>query len=590
MTRNPWRNTSLAALAAFALACGTPGVEEPTLRPAPKDALIQAIQEGLDAAAELSRATPPPEVSEELLPPAQIVSPGPAGFQQRFDVAVKDVSARDFFMGLVEGTPHNMVLDPSVNGEITLSLKNVSIEDVMNAASDIYGYEYRKTAYGYHVLPTGLQTRTFQVNYLNVHRSGHSQTRVSSGQVSENAHSRGSGLSEGGALTGGGGGMVSGSRIATQTDANFWSELESSLKAILGTAEGRAVVASPNTGIVIVRATAAELREVQSYLESAEETMARQVILEAKILEVTLSDGFQSGINWASLTKFGSRNDPYSILMGQTGGGSSLGDGASENLGETFVLNPDAQDLIETTNASAFGGVFSMVLNFQDFAAIIELLETQGNVRTLSSPRISTVNNQKAVIKVGTDEFFVTDVSTTTVSGAATTTSPDIELTPFFSGIALDVTPQISEAGDIVLHIHPSVSEVTDQTKIISIGDVDQTIPLARSTIRESDSVVRAHNRQVIVIGGLMKDLATDHRAATPWINRIPMLGKLFRHQRDLSQKTELVILLRPHVVDDGAWQETLEGVMERMERLQRPLGFRYDNPKVPEARDAGSE
>jgi MSHA biogenesis protein MshL len=572
----------VAVLAVFASACSLPGLRELRHEPPPPDPVIEALQEGLDATEELSRAAPPPQVAEELLPPAQLFSPVPDDFQQRFDVSVKAVSARDFFMGLVEGTPHNMVMHPSVDGEITLALKNVTIEEVMNAARDIYGYEYRKTAYGYHVLPTGLQTRTFQVDYLNVQRSGHSQTRVSSGQVSEGADARGSSVSEQGALSDGAGGLVSGSRVATQTESDFWKELESSLKAIVGTAEGRAVVTSPNTGIVIVRATAAELRDVEEYLDSAEETLARQVILEAKILEVSLDDGFQSGINWASLTKFGDRNDPYSILMGQIGGGTSLGDGASENLGETFVLNPDAQDLIETTNTSAFGGVFSMVLDFQDFAAIIELLETQGNVRTLSSPRVSTVNNQKAVIKVGTDEFFVTDVSTTTVSGAATTTSPDIELTPFFSGIALDVTPQISDSGDITLHIHPSVSEVTDQTKIVSIGDVDQTLPLARSTIRESDSVVRARNRQVIVIGGLMKDLSTDQRAATPWINRAPLIGKLFRHERDLHRKSELVILLRPHVVDDGTWKEALEEAMDRMQRLKRPLGYPHDNPQVP--------
>ena len=125
-------------------------------------------------------------------------------------------------------------------------------------------------------------------------------------------------------------------------------------------------------------------------------------------------------------------------------------------------------------------------------------------MNVLSSPRIATMNNQKAVIKVGTDEFFVTDISSTTVTGAATTTSPSIELTPFFSGVALDVTPQISEQGEITLHVHPSVSRVEDQIKSIEFGtdDTTLTVPLARSTVREADSIVRARNGQVVVIGG----------------------------------------------------------------------------------------
>ncbi len=114
---------------------------------------------------------------------------------------------------------------------------------------------------------------------------------------------------------------------------------------------------------------------------------------------------------------------------------------------------------------SAFGGMFSVAVKTGSFAAFFEFLETQGNMQILSSPRVSTVNNQKAVIKVGSDEFFVTDISTTTTSGVATTTTPDITLTPFFSGISLDVTPQIDDKGDIILHVHPTISKVVDQEK-----------------------------------------------------------------------------------------------------------------------------
>ena len=211
-----------------------------------------------------------------------------------------------------------------------------------------------------------------------------------------------------------------------------------------------------------------------------------------------------------------------------------------------------------------------MAISSNSFLAFIELLETQGTVRTLSSPRISTLNNQKAIIKVGRDEFFVTEISSTTVTGTATTTTPEIELTAFFSGIALDVTPQISQDGEIILHVHPSISEVTDQTKTITISGTTQQLPLALSTIRESDSVVRVRSGQVIAIGGLMQDSTSEEWAGSPGLDRIPFLGSLFRHQRDIKVKTELVILLRAIAVGPDSWRQELEVTRDRVESLER--------------------
>jgi MSHA biogenesis protein MshL len=224
-----------------------------------------------------------------------------------------------------------------------------------------------------------------------------------------------------------------------------------------------------------------------------------------------------------------------------------------------------------TINASNFGGVFSAALNLRDFAGFIELLESQGDVQVLSSPRISTLNNQKAVIKVGTDEFFVTGISSTTVTGTTTTTTPEVTLTPFFSGIALDVTPQIDESGRVTLHIHPTVSEVVDQTKLIKVANQDQSLPLALSSVRESDSVVSARSGQIVVIGGLMKNSTIKNNAGVPFLGRIPFLGALFRHTKETSRKSELVILLRPAVVQGQAtWDEALSQSRQRIERLQK--------------------
>lgn len=527
---------------------------------------LEKIQATVDEAARQTAQPPqevPKAVSDALLPPISVTLPGTqaADLEPRFDVRVSSAPARAFFMGLVDGTDTNMVVHPAVEGTISLDLKNVTIDQVMETVRDVYGYEHRRTSAGYQVMPIRMRSQIFQINYLNVKRAGKSQTQVSSGQVSERVESSSDGETDTTSSE-----TVAGSRIETESASDFWSELTSALTTMIGNEGGRSVVVSPQSGLVVVRALPAELREVEEFLHTSQVVLQRQVILEAKIVEVTLNDGFQSGINWAQL---GTHNGD-TLTIGQTGGGSLIQDGASAIFGNTGTLNPNAYSAIEGTDTSAFGGAFTIAANTSNFNAFIELLKTQGDVQVLSSPRVSTVNNQKAVIKVGTDEFFVTSISSDTTTGTTTSSSSDVELTPFFSGIALDVTPQISQEGEIILHIHPTVSEVVDQTKTITVFGTTQTLPLAFSSVRESDSIVRASSGQVVVIGGLMKDQTKLNDAGTPGLSDLPAVGDLFKHKKQAISKTELVILLRPIVVDASGRQfsEDLRNTAKRLRRL----------------------
>ncbi|BAN70136.1 pilus (MSHA type) biogenesis protein MshL [endosymbiont of unidentified scaly snail isolate Monju] len=551
------RRLSITLITLLLAACQTPAPRQQATLPD----IRQALKEG-ETAARSRPPTPPPEITAALIPPLKVELGQPEEQERRFDIQVVDAPAREFFMGLVAGTPWNMVVHPDVGGKISLDLKNVTIGEVMETLRNVYGYEYEQTASGFHVLPMRLQSRIYQINYLNVKRNGNSEMRVSSGQMTQNG---------GGGDTGDNGGnteTLPSSKVITKSASDFWSELRAGLRTLVGDGEGRSVVVSPQSGIVVVRAMPAEQREVAAYLRSLQSTLQRQVIIEAKIIEVQLDDGYRSGIDWGKLA--GLPNNGL-LTIGQTGGGSVLDSGSSGISGNPGNLDPAAYTAISGLAAQAFGGVFSAAIKTGSFAAFIELLKSQGQVQVLSSPRVATLNNQKAVIKVGQDDFFVTDVSTTTVTGATTTSTPDVTLTPFFSGIALDVTPQIDTRGGVTLHIHPSVSEVTDQSKTFTIDNKTQTLPLAQSRVRESDSIVYARSGEIVVIGELMQESRRNQRASVPGAGELPLLGSLFGHRREQASKSELVILLRPLVIDGpAAWRQDISATARRIDRLGR--------------------
>lgn len=471
--------------------------------------------------------------------------------EPRFSVQAKQVPATDFFASLVADSPYSVVVHPDVNGAISMNVKDVTVAEALAITQDIYGYDIRQNGRIIRVFPAGLRSETITLDYLSLRRIGMSQTSVSGGGVKDedrnNQLSNGLGNNLGANQLAGQGGLAgqqgalgspfgglgmqnNGSSVTSQSETDLWRDLKEVLQGIIGDSDGRRVVVSPQAGLVTVTALPGEIRAVREFLSVAEERLQRQVILEARIIEVTLNDEYQQGINWQDvLGSIGST----SISYGLTGGISNA--------------------------ANSLGGVFGITISDANFNGVIQLLQTQGNVQVLSNPRVSASNNQKAVIKIGEDEYFVTDVSTTTVTGTATTSTPNIELTPFFSGISLDVTPQISANGEVILHVHPSVVETTEQEKVIQLNDDEFILPLAQSNIRESDTIVRARNGEVVVLGGLMQTTYTDREAKAPVLGDIPVLGNLFKSKQRIEQKKELIILLRPTVIGVDTWREELE-------------------------------
>ncbi|MGH8686100.1 MAG: secretin N-terminal domain-containing protein [Burkholderiales bacterium] len=555
----------------------------PPPRPTSVDPKIRAeFDQAIKAPPPKSPALP----DQALLPPLRMAMPAVEGhpIDSRFDLSVNNAPAQQVFLSLVSGTRYSMLLNPQVGGAITVNLKDTTVREALDALREIYGYDYRIEGTRIFVQPAGLQTRIYQVNYLVGKRHGESEVKVQSSSLSA-AQPTGAPSSATPSnpyppsystnsqnLTPIPQTTETASRVTTEVESDFWGDLKSALTAIVGTADGRSVVVTPQSGVVLVRAFPRELRAVERYLRETRIVVERQVMLEAKIIEVTLAEGYQSGINWAL---FRAGASPRGVI-GQFGNDTTLGtSGSGSNLGGNGVtVNPLLGSVATaTTLATTPGAVFGLAFQSSNFAALLQFLDTQGTTQVLSSPRIATLNNQKAVLKVGIDKFFVTNVSTvTSVTGSTTQQTPTVTVAPFFSGIMLDVTPQIDEQSNITLHVHPSISNVTEAPTVVSLGGSipSITLPLAQSAVNETDTIVRVTDGNIVAIGGLMTSSLEDDRSGIPGVADSNFL---LRNSNRQVQKRELVILLKPTIIqNEGSWAQDLRDTRERIDSfMSRP-------------------
>jgi len=583
-----------------------------------KNELRQASREQL--------AIVPEAISSALLPPLSIAVPGASSQEreQRFDLVINNTQVNKVFMAIVSGTRYSMLVHPNVKGKVSVNLKDVTVVEALDVLREFYGYDYKIEGTRVYVLKPGLQTKIYKVNYITGIRRGSSDINVTSGSSS----SGGSGGGNGGNNNGGGGnnnngggnnnnggnggGQSSATNMSMTTRTDFWSEMEDSVRTIIGCGvpgsssqssqggssnnggsssgnvasdaaslgprergktgcpRGSSVLVNPMSGTLLVRAQPMELRTVESMLKTMQAIVERQVILEAKIIDVELNSGAQQGINWAGfkagnhVASLGADTASFNINQPLINGGEVSG-----SLGSVLGTS-----LVGSTT-SAFSSGMGVALQLRDFSALLNFLQTQGTVNVLSSPRISTINNQKAVLKVGRDEQFVTgfqsgNSSSTTTGGTVNSQATPIYST-YFSGISLDVTPQIDEEGNITLHVHPLISEVTEvEKKTIN----NQTLPFASNKISETDSIVKVRDGQIVVIGGLMTDKTIDSRSKVPLAGSVPLFGSLFRNNGQQSSKRELVIMIKPTVVkNSGSWAEDIAATLQRIENMDKSSG-----------------
>jgi MSHA biogenesis protein MshL len=445
-----------------------------------------------------------------------------------FTLAVRDVDIRDVLRTFGKRTDLNIIVGPDVKGTVTADLKRVTLEEALSAVVSPLGLEYTRTGNFIRVFLPTLETRIFTVSYLSTTRTGGTSLSATAGGA------RGGGIGAGGG--GGGSGAGASSSVSSADSVDFWGDIEKNLGNLISK-EGKVVV-NKTAGIVAVTDLPRNLQRVARYIELIEGSVQRQVLIEAHIVEVTLTRDYEAGINWSLIPR-----DLRIAPLGKVSGTLSTTTAAAGTAGTAGAAATAAAVIGQTlaTASTAFQIGFVTQAFGQTLNLLIRALSTQGQVNVLSSPRIATLNNQKAVIKVATDDvFFTTTRTREPTTGVETTTVTPQTIT---EGLVLDVTPQIADDNSVIMNIRPSISERVGQ----ATSPDGSTVPII--SVRATDTVVRALDGQTVIIGGLMQQRKTRNQQGIPGMQDVPVVGSFFRNRVEQSNKTELVILLTPNVI-----------------------------------------
>jgi MSHA type pilus biogenesis protein MshL len=507
--------------------------------------------------AQLKEATlpqPTPEVTlkELILPQKEEAKRVP---EKLFSFFARDASIQDVLLAFSRESDLNIVIDPEISGKVTIDLKRVTLREALDAILFPLGWTSHIDGRFIQITRPQMETRLFTLNYISTKRTGKREIYASTG-----------GGLQTGALLGQQGAVSTGSArtgfsdLVSTDEMDIWVEIQRGLETIIfGSVDekekaadkekatlarvdgkGRKLVINKSTGVIWVTDYPVNLNKVASYLETMEGSSQRQVTIQAKIMEVILSDEYKAGINWKVIEGL-----PRSINLswgltdktgttGYPGGTTSTTSGTTGTTAGT-IATPGAFKIKPFGGTLAIGALGTEVA----LSDIVQAISEQGNVKILSNPTISTLNNQKAIIRVGDqDVFFITGAIATQNTVTQTVQPMTIDI-----GIILDVTPQIAEDGTIIMNIHPSITEKTGE-KVTPDGKT--TFPLL--SVRETDTTVRVRDKQTIIIAGLMAEKKEEAAIGVPLLKSIPLLGHLFRYKTENKKNSELVIMITPTV------------------------------------------
>lgn len=472
-----------------------------------------------------SKPEPPPvaktvPVAERItLPPLEDVAPIRAE-EPLYSLRVRNMDIRQALAMFARVYHLNIIPDADIRGQISVDFHDLSFRQAMDAMLGSLDFAWERD--GNLIRVHAWETQDFSVNYIRLVRSA-----SGSSQASASSESGGSGGTSGdsGAIT-----------ISQQDTVRFWDELEKQL-SMLVSKEGRLVV-NRMAGIIQVTERPSRMRRVRDFLARLTRSIERQVLIDVKIVEVSLDDSHQLGIDW-------SRIDPGALAHSVT---FTMNNTVTQPAGGlTLPANVLTLNISHLSNRGK-----------GDIKSVISALSEQGKVKIISQPKVRTLNNQPAMIKVGVDKTFFRKEQSTTTGTATTTASTDVPQV-VTEGIVLTITPQVADDGQIMMDISPvitrisSVTEVKDKNGVVlsSAPNVD---------IRQASSLVRARDGSTIVLGGLIQNTTSTTDRGIPLLKNIPLLGYLFKGVARIKKRTELVIFITPHIVGEGPEANSREG------------------------------
>ena len=494
-----------------------------------------------------------PELVEQVpvLPEPSQVEPA-----ERYTVVVNEVPVKELLFALARDAKVNVDIHPDIDGVVTINAVEQTLPQILNRISNQVDMRYEQEGSNLIISRDTPFLRTYKVDYVNLSRETISSSSIST-QISS--------TSGGGTESSGGGGNTSTTDVSSESNHQFWSRLVANISAILDEevssgsgsdiAISNTVIPYPESGYLTVRATSKQHEQVQAFIDKVLVSAKRQVMIQSTIVEVTLNERYQAGIDWSALT-----TGVFNIASTTAAGLPTFVTGAATS---SFVLstNEDSKNQIGTNPQT----------NADNITATVTLLDQFGDTNILSSPQIMALNNQTAILKVVENRvYFEVDAETTSTQGVATTTV-DTTARTVPVGIVMAVTPQIDANGTITLIVRPTISRF-----ITNVNDPNPNLtvdnPVPQIAVREMESVLRMTDGQIGVLGGLMTDETRDNDAGLPGIKDKSLFGRLFKSTQAEYSKTELVIFLKPIIIPNPSIDGDLEEYRKYISSGYHPL------------------
>lgn len=551
----------------------------------------------------------PGAIPEPVRQSAQLPPPQPAPKVETYSVTVHKVPVQSMLFALARDAGLNIDIHPGIEGTVTLNALDQTLPQLLNRVARQVDMRYEISGNTLLVMPDTPEWRNYKIDYVNIARSTNSSVNIATqisttgggssasnpvaAAVAQPATTAGTATSPAPSAPGSGNNNSTTS-VSNRSDNNFWYSLEKNIRDMLrastladaqqdplaasaqampqgqqpvaamqpaslsgGAAlpmaappsfdnpplagalplRGRnrpdpSIVVNAEGGLIAVRATARQHEKIQEFLDLVLASVKRQVLIEATIIEVKLGDQYQQGINWSRL---GSR---LNITQGKIG------------------TDPLPSGVLPNTSPGMF---LLNYVNPGNLTATIQLLESFGKVKVLSSPKISVLNNQTAMLKVvDNNVFFTIKVTPAVLNATGTVTAPatyESSLQTVPVGFVMSVTPQIADSDEVTLNVRPTITRIVgyvqDPNPALAAGNVISRVPVIQA--RELESVMKVNSGQIAVMGGLMQDSVDNTRDGVPLLSSLPVVGNLFSYRNENASKTELVIFMRPVVVKDAS-------------------------------------